>query len=153
MVAWLGKHIKGDSKIDFVGSYKPTTFKNRGEVKGLKPSVYVKLDSPIPGDPSAKVVEKKDNKQNIVGFANPSDRKGARYLRIEIPGDNKILTLNEVEIISGGKNVARQGKATQSSVGSGGVLNVESTATRTLTGRRRSNPYRWIWIHKPLVGS
>ncbi|MDC3335608.1 GDSL-type esterase/lipase family protein [Opitutales bacterium] len=117
----LEKHIKGDSKIDFVGSYKPTTFKNRGEVKGLKPSVYVKLDSPIPGDPTANVIKKKDNNQNIVGFANPSDREGTRYLRIEIPGDNKILTLNEVEIISGGKNVARQGKAKQSSVGSGGV--------------------------------
>ena len=29
----LEKHIKGDSKIDFVGPYKPSTFKNRGEVK------------------------------------------------------------------------------------------------------------------------
>ena len=95
------------------------------------------------------VRKKEDNKQNIVGFANPSDRKGARYLRIEIPGDNKILTLNEVEIISGGKNVARQGKASHYRRVRWSLE--ESTATRTLTGDRRSNPYRWIWIHKPLV--
>ena len=44
-----------------------------------------------------------------------------RFLRITIPGDNKILTLNEVEIYSGGKNVAREGKAKQSSTAHGGV--------------------------------
>ncbi len=43
-----------------------------------------------------------------------------RYVRIELPGRNKTLTLAEVEVYSGGKNVARQGKATQSSTASGG---------------------------------
>jgi len=109
----LEKNIKEDSKIDFVGSYKPTTFKNRGEVKGLKPSVYVKLDSPIPGNPKAQSAAPKASSQSSLP-------KG-RFLRITVPGDNKILTLNEVEIISGGKNVARSGKAKQSSLGSGGV--------------------------------
>lgn len=107
----LEKHIKGDSKIDLVGPYKPTTFKNRGEVKGLKPSVYVKLDSPIPGNPKVQTEKPSADKPE----------SGTRFVRIEIPGDNKILTLNEVEISSGGKNVARQGKAKQSSIGSGGV--------------------------------
>ena len=96
----LEDQIKGDSKIDFVGAYNPTTFKNKGEVKGIKPSMYAKLESPIPANPKAQKT---------------------RFLRIEIPGDNKILTLNEVEIFSGDKNVARQGKARQSSLGSGGV--------------------------------
>ena len=109
----LENNIKPDSKIDFVGSYKPTTFKNRGEVKGLKPSVYVKLDSPIPGNPKAKSTSPKASPQ--------SSLPNGRFLRITLPGDNKILTLNEVEIMSGGKNVARSGKAKQSSVGSGGV--------------------------------
>ena len=107
----LENKIKSNSKIDFVGPYNPSTFKNKGEVKGIKPSMYAKLDSPIPAQPKA---EKKQT---------PADKPagGTRFLRIEIPGDNKILTLNEVEIISGGKNVALQGKAKQSSVGSGGV--------------------------------
>ena len=109
----LEKHIKGDSKIDFVGPYKPSTFKNRGEVKGLNPLVYVKLDSPIPGYP---------NVQSPAPQASPqSSLPMGRFLRITVPGDNKILTLNEVEILSDGKNVARTGKAKQSSLGSGGV--------------------------------
>src|SRR6185295_5852137 len=36
-----------------------------------------------------------------------------RYVRVEIPGKKKILTLAEVEVYSDGQNVARQGKATQ----------------------------------------
>ena len=107
----LENKIKADSKIDFVGPYNPTTFKNRGEVKGVKPSMYVKLDSPIPAKPKTEK-EQAPTEQSA---------NGTRFVRIEIPGDNKILTLNEVEIISGGKNVARQGKAKQSSIGSGGV--------------------------------
>ncbi len=43
-----------------------------------------------------------------------------RYVRIEIPGKNKTLTLAEVEVYSGGRNVAREGKATQSSTSNGG---------------------------------
>ena len=43
-----------------------------------------------------------------------------RYVRIELPGDQKTLTLAEVEVFSDGKNVARQGKATQSSTAHGG---------------------------------
>lgn len=52
-----------------------------------------------------------------------SDAKppSAQYVRISIPGDDRILTLAEVEVISGGKNIARSGKATQSSVSASGV--------------------------------
>ena len=49
------------------------------------------------------------------------DRPPGRFLLITVPGNNKILTLNEVEIYSGGKNVARDGKAKQSSTAHGGV--------------------------------
>lgn len=45
----------------------------------------------------------------------------AQFVRISLPGEKRILTLAEVEVISGGENVATKGKATQSSVGSGGV--------------------------------
>jgi serine/threonine protein kinase len=39
-----------------------------------------------------------------------------RYVRIELPGPRRTLTLAEVEVYSQGRNVARQGKATQSSI-------------------------------------
>jgi hypothetical protein len=38
----------------------------------------------------------------------------ARFVRIELPGKNKILQLAEVEVFSGGKNVAPGGEASQS---------------------------------------
>ena len=59
-------------------------------------------------------VQAKDDKKT-------SSLPTARFLRITVPGDNKILTLNEVEIYSKGKNVARAGKAKQSSTAHGGV--------------------------------
>ena len=54
----------------------------------------------------------------------------ARFVRITVPGDNKILTLNEVEVYSGKKNVAREGKAKQSSTAHGGV------AERAIDGKK-----------------
>jgi hypothetical protein len=44
-----------------------------------------------------------------------------RYVRIELPGKEKMLQLAEVEVVSGGKNVARGGTATQSSTDFGGA--------------------------------
>ncbi len=43
-----------------------------------------------------------------------------RFVRIELPGKNKTLTLAEVEVFSGGRNIAPNGKASQSSTASGG---------------------------------
>ena len=42
-----------------------------------------------------------------------------RYVRVELPG-NGTLTLAEVEVLSGGTNVARRGKASQKNTSSGG---------------------------------
>jgi len=53
-----------------------------------------------------------------------------RFVRIELPGKQRTLTLAEVEIYSDGRNVARKGKATQSSVGAGGV------ASRAIDGNK-----------------
>ncbi|MDG1139826.1 MAG: GDSL-type esterase/lipase family protein [Opitutales bacterium] len=121
----LENKIKPDSKIEFVGAYTPSKFENRGEVKGLKPSMYKDLKSPIPADPNSVV-----KKVKSVTARNQNIRKGARFLRIEIPKDNKVLTLNEVEIISGGKNIASLGKTSQSSTGAGGV------ASRAVDGNK-----------------
>ena len=45
----------------------------------------------------------------------PSAPLQARFLRIELPGKDKTLQLAEVQVFSGGVNIAPQGRATQSS--------------------------------------
>jgi hypothetical protein len=57
-------------------------------------------------------------------------QKNARFLRIELSGEARTLTLAEVEINSGGKNIAKSGKATQSTTGSGGI------ASRAIDGNK-----------------
>ncbi|MBI2803551.1 MAG: HEAT repeat domain-containing protein [Planctomycetes bacterium] len=56
-----------------------------------------------------------------------------RFVRIELPGKFRTLTLAEVEIFSDGKNVARAGKASQSSTGFGGV------AKRAIDGNKNGS--------------
>ncbi|MDG2359286.1 MAG: plastocyanin/azurin family copper-binding protein, partial [Planctomycetaceae bacterium] len=60
------------------------------------------------------------------------EEKGAtaRYIRIALPGRGRVLTLAEVEVMSEGKNVARQGTARQSSTDFGGV------AARAIDGNK-----------------
>jgi putative heme-binding domain-containing protein len=53
-----------------------------------------------------------------------------QYVRIEIPGRQKTLTLAEVEVMSDGKNIARNGKASQSSTAFGGE------ASRAIDGNK-----------------
>ena len=53
-----------------------------------------------------------------------------RYVRIELPGRSRTLTLAEVEVFAGGSNVARGGKATQSSTSNSG------DASRAIDGNR-----------------
>ncbi|MFP6907486.1 MAG: discoidin domain-containing protein, partial [Verrucomicrobiota bacterium] len=43
-----------------------------------------------------------------------------RYIRVELSGSRRVLTLAEVQVMSGGKNVAPSGKASQSSTAHGG---------------------------------
>lgn len=46
---------------------------------------------------------------------------GVRRVRIELPGERRILTVAEVEVMSGGQNVALGARAKQSSTAHGGV--------------------------------
>ena len=41
--------------------------------------------------------------------------KKARFVRVELPGEQRLLSLAEVQVFSGGANVATKGKASQSS--------------------------------------
>lgn len=54
-------------------------------------------------------------------LASPSKGTTGRFIRIELPGRQRTLTLAEIEVQSDGRNVARAGKATQSSTAHGGV--------------------------------
>jgi putative heme-binding domain-containing protein len=59
-----------------------------------------------------------------LGGGEGSDLMPARFVRIELPGKRRILTLAEVKVLSNGRNLARSGKATQSSVAHGGTADL-----------------------------
>jgi hypothetical protein len=85
--------------------------------------------------------------------AAPADagkkRLAGRFVRVEIPGDGKILSLAEVQVFSDGQNVARQGKAEQSStdfdrpasLAVDGNTNGDNNARSTTHTRTESNPW------------
>jgi putative heme-binding domain-containing protein len=56
----------------------------------------------------------------LAGKAAKAKGTLGRYVRVELPGNGRVLTLAEVEISCGGTNVAPAGKASQSSIGYGG---------------------------------
>lgn len=57
---------------------------------------------------------------NLASSAGASKGTFGRFVRIELPGNGRTLTLAEVEVLSGGVNLARSGKATQSDTSHGG---------------------------------
>ena len=75
----------------------------------LRTSLYPRVAPLIHGLPDSLATEVTNNP----GTAG-------RFVRITIPGKNKVLTLAEVEVFSSGKNIAQSGKATQSSTDFGG---------------------------------
>ncbi|MEQ2008858.1 MAG: ThuA domain-containing protein, partial [Limisphaerales bacterium] len=137
--AGLESAIKPDLNIAFVGPFKPNTYNGGAYARGIKPEMYAGFESQIPANnntknpnPPAKKGEGKPaeakkaeaKKEEPAKSSSPgaatSTGKPARFVRVELPGDKRILTLAEVEVFSGGKNIARAGKAKQSSEGPGG---------------------------------
>lgn len=72
--------------------------------QGLQSKLYSRLESLV-GDLPEGLVENVDT----------NAPQAARFVRIELPGNGKILTLAEVQVFAHGQNVARKGKAKQSS--------------------------------------
>jgi putative membrane-bound dehydrogenase-like protein len=115
--------IKPDSNIAFVGPFNPNTFSNEGYARGIKPEMYAGFESPIPANNDVKkAVAKEKKSQSTKPKTEPaakgtssSNTKPARFIRIELPGEKRILTLAEVEIFSAAKNIALAAKSTQSS--------------------------------------
>ncbi|MCA9103412.1 MAG: HEAT repeat domain-containing protein, partial [Planctomycetales bacterium] len=59
--------------------------------------------------------------QELVAGKGDANGGVGRYVRIELPGNRRTLTLAEVEVLSGGRNVARDGEASQSGEAYGGA--------------------------------
>jgi len=151
----LEDQIKADSDIAFVGPYKPNTFRNKGYARGIKPAAYNGFTSPIPANNNVSVPAKPKRVAKAKGANKKNNRKAAkaapakpaaqgaktaaqgaktaRYVRIQLPGKKRILTLAEVEVINSGQNVARGGKATQSSTHGG------AGADRAIDGNKDSD--------------
>jgi hypothetical protein len=87
--------------------------------------MYAGFESPIPANNNTKGAEKpktEEKKTAASADAKPSvvTGKPARFVRIEIPAEKACLQIAEIEIMSGGKNIAKDGKATQSTTANGG---------------------------------
>ena len=135
----LEDKITADLNVAFVGAAKPNTFGGGAYARGIKPEMYAGFESPIPANnntkkPETKREAKKDRgakKEEKSAAASPAVNakptvatgKPARFVRIEIPGEKKCLQIAEIEIMSGGKNIAKGGKAKQSTTGHGGDAN------------------------------
>jgi putative heme-binding domain-containing protein len=76
---------------------------------GQRASLYPKVEPLLVGLP-----------KELASTAPQGKATLGRYVRVELPGRQKTLTLAEVEVYSEGNNVARQGKASQDSTASGG---------------------------------
>jgi putative heme-binding domain-containing protein len=86
---------------------------------GQRASLYPKIEPLLEGLPRELAATISSGKQ-IPG----------RYVRIELPGRRKTLTLAEVEVYSAGRNVARKGRATQKNTAHGG------DASRAIDGNK-----------------
>ncbi len=89
--------------------------------------------------------------------SSPQNRQLARYVRVELPGKARILSLAEVQVFAGEKNVAIAARATQSSTAHDGVaaraIDGETSGdfdrhstTHTATEK---NPWWEIDLHQP----
>src|SRR5262249_53094292 len=68
--------------------------------------------------------------KSLSGAKNVGKSVNGRFVRIELPGKQRTLTLAEVEVYSDGKNIARKGKASQKNTAHGGV------ASRAIDGNK-----------------
>jgi putative heme-binding domain-containing protein len=88
---------------------------------GAKAALYPKVEPLLAGLP-----------KELAGPRNGKSMLG-RYVRIELPGRRKTLTLAEVEVFSDGHNVAPRGKASQKNTAYGG------DARRAIDGNTSGN--------------
>ena len=165
----LEDKITPDMNVATVGPFKPNTFGNQTHARGIKPEMYAGFESPIPANNNiskraakerakdtarkdkAKGKQEKVKAETAVSEKRPSKvlatGKPARFVRIELPGDKRILTLAEVEVISGSRNIASNGTATQSSTHGDG------TAVRAIDGNKSPDWNKHGQTHTANAGS
>ncbi|MBX3442609.1 MAG: NPCBM/NEW2 domain-containing protein [Planctomyces sp.] len=75
----------------------------------------------VPGDAEGAVRSWNlaDLQRVSFGASRPTGELKTRFVRIELPGDNKMLHMAEVQVFVGEENIAQQGTASQSSVWDG----------------------------------
>ena len=105
---------------------------------GLRADLYPKVEPLLHGLP-----------RTLAATAREEEGAG-RYVRIELPGGRRTLTLAEVEVYSKGKNVARGGRASQKNTAHGGdakraidgnKAGAYGSGGQTHTEENTSNPY------------
>jgi len=85
-----------------------------GEMKGLRVETLKGTDTLGPGRAGHGNFVLNDLRATLL---QPNAKAPtARYLRVENPGSERIISLAEVEVLSGGVNIASEGEARQSSV-------------------------------------
>lgn len=77
---------------------------------GQRAALYPKVEALLRGLPP-----------ELAGTVGDTKTVMGQFVRVELPGRQRTLTLAEVEVFSDGKNVARAGKARQSSTAHGGA--------------------------------
>jgi putative heme-binding domain-containing protein len=106
---------------------------------GQRASLYPKVEPLLSGLPKELAA--------TVGKGTPTM---GQYVRIELPGRGKTLTLAELEVYSAGRNIARKGKASQKNTANGGVASKAidgntsgkfSDGGQTHTEENTSNPW------------
>jgi putative heme-binding domain-containing protein len=85
---------------------------------GQRAALYPKVEPLLSGLPAG------------LGSSSHAKTTSGRFVRIELTGDHRTLTLAEVEVFSDGRNVARHGTATQKNTSNGGV------ASRAIDGNK-----------------
>ena len=112
-VYWgLDLYVPAKADATLKSTFEPTYYSYGGFKKKQRVSDFVNVR------PTPKKQVKVPDLKSIKG--KPGN---VRYVRVELPGVNKTLTLAEVEVISENQNVALKGKATQSTTAWGGLAN------------------------------
>src|SRR5579872_1788870 len=101
------------------------TFVARTNLKGLTAFRLEALpDTSLPQGGSGRAPDGNFVLSRFGATIEDAEKSGApvrgRFVRVELPGDTKLLSLGEVQVFEGADNVARAGKATQSSTDFGG---------------------------------
>ena len=97
-------------------SWTPTPAETKAWVASLRPGEWAVTDRVT----ALRVAADAPEKVTLTLTPPAGDNVVGRIVRVSVAGPKRYLGLAEVEVVSGGENIARAGKATQSTTGFGG---------------------------------